>query len=78
MDLPLHGAAPALSATLNCRDLVRDAQVEQADAARAARPWRDVIRGRLAWVLVGLGLWSLWGRFRGRLFRHLHPLAAQG
>ncbi len=59
MDLPLHGADPAPSATSNRRDLVRDAQVEQADATRAARPWRDVVRGRLAWILVVLGLWSL-------------------
>ena len=39
----------------NRDDLVRDAQARAADADRAARPWRDVLRGRLT-VLLVLGL----------------------
>jgi cell division protein FtsI/penicillin-binding protein 2 len=36
---------------------VRDAVREEADAQRAARPWRQVVRGRAAWLVVLLVLW---------------------
>lgn len=41
----------------NRTDLVRDALEREAEEARAARPWRDVLRRRLA---VVLGLTALW------------------
>jgi cell division protein FtsI/penicillin-binding protein 2 len=58
VDLSRHGTAPEPSATSNRTDLVRDAQAEHAEAERATRPWRVVVRGRVTWILVALVVWS--------------------
>ena len=49
--------AESSAAAMNRTDLVRDAQQEEAEAARSARPWRDVVRSR---VFVALALVAFW------------------
>lgn len=57
MDVPPGSPDAPQPPVVNRHDLVREAQAREAEAERAARPWRDVVRGRLRWVLVVGGLW---------------------
>jgi cell division protein FtsI (penicillin-binding protein 3) len=63
---------------MNRVDLLRDAQAQAEEAERAARPWRETLRRRLAWLLIGCAAWGL--TIAGRLvylqvIRHQHYVA---
>lgn len=61
-------AADAPPPVANRTDLVRDAQAREAAEERMARPWRDVVRRRLA-VVVALGV--VWLALIGARLAHL-------
>ena len=60
MHVPSEGSEPETPpSSMNRPDLVRDAQQREAESERAARPWRDMVPGRLAWVLIGCAVWGV-------------------
>lgn len=68
MDAPHDSPDPSSTPVVNRDDLVRDALEREAEAERAARPWRDVLRGRLT-VVTAIGL--VWVGLIGWRLGHL-------